>query len=895
MPAQTWVEPVVLEGSRVRLEPLGGAPPRRPVRRRLRRAASGAGRSWASRTSRACAAGSTPRWPTRRPARSGRSRPSTCATGRAVGSSRYMSIVPEHKRLEIGWTWIGDGVPAERREPRGEAAPADPCVRDARGEPGRVQDPRPNERSRTALAGIGATFEGVFRHHMIMPDGSLRDSAWFSVIAPEWPTVKAHLAGRPGLSERPAADLLIVDGRVFEAFGPRELAPYGSDIGPRPVAAPNAVAIVGGRIAWVGRRTRAGATGEGPRTAVVEAQGRPHHGRLRRRPHPRPERRRGARPRRPLPAPDASTPSRRRSRRTRPRTRTTAWVQGRGWMYVPFPGGLPTREQLDAVVPDRPAFMGCYDGHTGWVEQRGAPRRRHRPRHARPARRRDRPRPDDRRGDRASSRRAPRSCVTRRHPAADRRTTCSPRRAGHRRPCTRLGITVDPGRRDRARRGRALADAARRRLAAPPDTARPPDAPGPLARGRGGATSTSTRRSSATCAAASGWTPGSSRASPTASSRRGRRAMLAPYVDDDSTGRPEWAPDQLDAFVAEARPARLAGRDPRHRRRRGPDGARCLRASRRRRTPARDRRHRVEHVETIDRADIRRFADLGVVASMQPYHADPSPNQIDLWAGNIGPDRASQAWSWRRSARGRRRSRSARTGRSCPFDPFRALNSAVNRQTMEGHPPGGWLPSEKLSLPDALSAYGHGSAYAAHRRGPARDDQGGDGRRSRRARPRYPRGRTLVDHGDQGRAHRRRRRDRPSLGGRRVKGFIIGTIATAHHVRDRVVRPAGDRLRRRHRSACSSCSLIFGVVNGLIKPILKLVSLPLTMMTLGLFGLVINAGAAAADRVAVRPHRDHLHDRRLPARLLGRHDRRRLIGGIAISLVGTVIGMAVRD
>ena len=50
-----------------------------------------------------------------------------------------------------------------------------------------------NERSRTALAGIGATFEGVFRNHMIMPDGSIRDSAYFSVIAEEWPEVKARL------------------------------------------------------------------------------------------------------------------------------------------------------------------------------------------------------------------------------------------------------------------------------------------------------------------------------------------------------------------------------------------------------------------------------------------------------------------------------------------------------------------------------------------------------------------------------------------------------------------------------------------------------------------------------------------------------------------------------
>lgn len=106
-------------------------------------------------------------------------------------------------------------------------------------------------------------------------------------------------------------------------------------------------------------------------------------------------------------------------------------------------------------------------------------------------------------------------------------------------------------------------------------------------------------------------------------------------------------------------------------------------------------------------------ATLEVVASMQPYHADPSPNQIDVWAGNIGPERAGRAWSW---ASIRRAGGVIALGSDwpvVPFDPFIALNSAVNRQTVEGHPAGGWLPSEKLSLPEALAAYGHGSAYAA--------------------------------------------------------------------------------------------------------------------------------------------------------------------------------------
>ena len=46
------------------------------------------------------------------------------------------------------------------------------------------------------------------------------------------------------------------------------------------------------------------------------------------------------------------------------------WVRGRGWYYDPFPGGLPTRQQLDAAVPDRPAYLVAYDGHTGWANTR---------------------------------------------------------------------------------------------------------------------------------------------------------------------------------------------------------------------------------------------------------------------------------------------------------------------------------------------------------------------------------------------------------------------------------------------------------------------------------------------------------------------------------------------
>src|SRR3972149_9942708 len=46
------------------------------------------------------------------------------------------------------------------------------------------------------------------------------------------------------------------------------------------------------------------------------------------------------------------------------------WMLGRGWYYSPFPGGLPTKEILDELVPDRPAYLTCYDGHTSWANSR---------------------------------------------------------------------------------------------------------------------------------------------------------------------------------------------------------------------------------------------------------------------------------------------------------------------------------------------------------------------------------------------------------------------------------------------------------------------------------------------------------------------------------------------
>jgi len=115
------------------------------------------------------------------------------ASGRPIGSSRYMNIVIEHRRLEIGWTWLS---PSRQRTGANREAKL-LMLRHAFDTLGcrRVEFKTDslNEPSRTALLGIGAQFEGIFRNHMVMPDGRMRHSAYYSVIDEEWPVVRTGL------------------------------------------------------------------------------------------------------------------------------------------------------------------------------------------------------------------------------------------------------------------------------------------------------------------------------------------------------------------------------------------------------------------------------------------------------------------------------------------------------------------------------------------------------------------------------------------------------------------------------------------------------------------------------------------------------------------------------
>jgi RimJ/RimL family protein N-acetyltransferase len=114
-------------------------------------------------------------------------------TDRVAGSTRYMNIDKPNRHVEIGSTWIGR--PWQRTAVNTEAKYL--MLRHAFEQLGchrvELKTDVLNERSRNAILRIGAKHEGVFRKHVVCDSGRVRDSAWFSIIDPEWPEVKAAL------------------------------------------------------------------------------------------------------------------------------------------------------------------------------------------------------------------------------------------------------------------------------------------------------------------------------------------------------------------------------------------------------------------------------------------------------------------------------------------------------------------------------------------------------------------------------------------------------------------------------------------------------------------------------------------------------------------------------
>jgi predicted amidohydrolase YtcJ len=507
------------------------------------------------------------------------------------------------------------------------------------------------------------------------------------------------------------ADLLIVNGRIFRGFGPGEPPPHGSAPGPRPEGAPTAIALAGGRITFVGDDATARRDHAGPRSIVLDARGglvsaglEDAHLHLLS----------GARSLDRVDLFGAETLEEIGSRITRWAAEhpDASWVVGRGWFYVPFPGGLPTAAQLDALVPDRPAYLRCYDGHSGWANSRALAIA----------------------GVHATTPDPPNGRIVR-DPATGEPTGAVLESAQELLERVLPSPTADE---DAASLGRAFAALAEAGITAVQDAwveagdvplfRRLRDAGAIPLRVRLGMGMPSgiepgpwrdlLDRYEALVGGLAGdpWlTSGILKGFADGVIESRTAAMLAPYEGTDSTGDPEWAPEALAAAVEEA--SRRGWQLEIHAI--GDAGVRMALDAYERSGAAgagdpRARRHRVEHIETIDPADLPRFGKLGVIAGMQPFHADPAPGQIRIWAANIGPERASRAWAWRSILDGGGWLAFGSDWPVVPFDPFIALHGAVTRQTPAGEPPGGWLPSERLTVAEALAAYTHGSAFAAH-------------------------------------------------------------------------------------------------------------------------------------------------------------------------------------
>jgi predicted amidohydrolase YtcJ len=506
--------------------------------------------------------------------------------------------------------------------------------------------------------------------------------------------------GTPG-----PADLLIVHGRVFRGFRAGRTPPLGSADGSRSEGAPTAIAVVGERIAWIGDSREALRAWRGPRTELIDARGGlvsagfddAHIHLLE-----------GARQMDDIDLSRAASPQEIAAaiRAVAAERSAKPWVVGRGWMYGSFPDGLPTAQQLDQLVPDRPALMGAYDGHTTWVNSRAM---------AVAGIRRGTPDPAD--------------GVIERDPASGEPTGVLFEGAGL---LVERCLPVLSSDEDLVVMRSAIAAAHRNGITAVQEAWTLP-ADLPVWRRLAERDELQLRARLALPMKAEGdlaaWREElAAYAAMTHPLRRGRwlsagilkgfvdgviesgtAAMLAPYEGDTSRGGANWSSEQLTAFVSAA--DALGWQVELHAI--GDRGVRMALDAFEQPATSPRRRHRVEHIETIDPADIPRFGRLGVIASMQPYHGEPSTNQATAWSSRIGPERVSRAWA---AGSIDRAGGTLAFGSDWPvvsFNPFLGLHVAVNRQTPDGHPPGGWVPTEAVPLPTALSAYTLGSALAA--------------------------------------------------------------------------------------------------------------------------------------------------------------------------------------
>jgi predicted amidohydrolase YtcJ len=386
------------------------------------------------------------------------------------------------------------------------------------------------------------------------------------------------------------------------------------------------------------------------------------------------------------------------------------WIVGRGWFYGAFPGGLPHRRQLDEVVPDRPAFMTGYDGHTGWANTKALQAA---------GITRDTPDPEggvivkDESGEptgvlKESAQRLVRRLLP--EPTDDDRYQGLRRRLAE---AASYGLTSVQNASFQAvelpvyERVRAEGGLTVRVYWAVPFLKGAPAEemarfkelraryPGPLIK----------------FGAAKGFIDGVVE-SKTA-------AMFEDYVGGGGAGHLNWTDEELlktaAAYDREGfqiffhaigdRAIDQALRAFEH-------AAKVNGTS--------GRRHRIEHIEVPRLADLARFKALGVVASTQALFANPDQNTLEVYAVNLGPERAARAMPFKSIDDAGVTQAFGSDSPVFSMETLTGIYAAVTRTTPAGTPAGGWQPQERISPEAALRHFTSDAAYASfeeHRKG----------------------------------------------------------------------------------------------------------------------------------------------------------------------------------
>jgi predicted amidohydrolase YtcJ len=392
--------------------------------------------------------------------------------------------------------------------------------------------------------------------------------------------------------------------------------------------------------------------------------------------------------------------------------RDQTWIRGRGWGYGPFPGNQPTREQLDAAVADRPAVMRCYDGHSIWVNSKalaaagitkstpdppngtivrdpktGEPTGllKESPASALVTRIMPKPtRAEQRRALKAAIDEALTFGVTSVTDAAgnpeDFEVYDEARRAGDLSARVYYSLLVTPGFSEQdADRFDAI-------WKAHPDTLLLKT--GIVKMFMDGVIETNTA------------------------------FMLAPYANAPTLGTPNYAREDFNRIITmmDRRGWQIMVHGL------GDGAVRMVldgfeRAAAVNPAPARGRRHRIEHIETIDLADVPRFGKLGVIASMHPvggFFVPPNrpasgspPTTVGAWVGNLGPERAARGGMWKSISEAGGRVVFGSDWPVATLDAMGRIVGITNRAPRLGG------TDQRLPLPSAIDKYTSGPAYAS--------------------------------------------------------------------------------------------------------------------------------------------------------------------------------------